>query len=136
MPTPHDPADRPPVEPYRTDDPLCFPELSETQRAYRLLLAVLADTGAVITIPHDLAPQWTPMEIAAGWTLRPRVVGDAESGTLSLSAVRVQEPWLPHSMATGGEDPSPLVIQRSDTNCPTCGSGEWICATHLPAVQP
>lgn len=79
-----------PVQPFTADDPLCYPELTPEQCALRVLLAVLADTGTAVLYPaDDLLPDYVQVQIAAGWTLTPRLhPGPQRDGSVLLTAVR------------------------------------------------
>lgn len=85
---------RGPVDPCPPEEPLAWDELDPQSAALRTLLAVLADTGAVVTFPvTGWLPEPIPLAVACGWMLRPDFTADRENGRMLLSCEHVQ--WWP-----------------------------------------
>lgn len=84
------------VDPFPADDPLAYDELTPEWQVMRMLLAVLADTGAVVQLPVDLAPSFVPLSVAAGWRLRPDIRPAADGPHLLADAgkVRLSATWV------------------------------------------
>lgn len=84
------------VDPFPADDPLCYEELSPEAAAMRVLLAVLADTGATVLYPPEFAPNCVPLMIAAGWRLRPEIRPARELPCLlaDVDKVRLSATWV------------------------------------------
>ena len=96
---------RAPVDPCPPEEPLVWNELPARWAAVRTLLAVLADTGAVVTLPNDgWRPDLTDLAITAGWTLQPDLTLDRETGRMLLSCER--EPWPRPGDGAGGVEPT------------------------------
>lgn len=83
------------VDPFPVDDPLTYGELDPLCRSLRALMAVLADTDAVVAFPVGLVPDYVPAEIAAGWRLRPDFNPDPSTGTVLMSCEWVAAPDIP-----------------------------------------
>lgn len=80
------PQERTVVEAFPDDDPLVYGELTAEQAALRMLLAVLAETGAVVVFPAGLAPSCVPLWVASGWRLEPTVIPPGPDVVAGLTA--------------------------------------------------
>lgn len=87
---------RTPINPFGPNDLLVYDELSTDQIAWRALLAVLAATGATVSIPVELMPpaSWL-IPMVSGWTLQAQIDTDEATGNRTLSAEPAQIPPLP-----------------------------------------
>jgi hypothetical protein len=89
------------VNPFPGDDLLVYQELTPEWRALRALLAVLADTGAAVEFPVELAPGHVPVEVAVGWRMRSWWEADPDRGTVLLRAQWVAAPEIPEPTGEG-----------------------------------
>lgn len=133
------------AEPF-TGDMLDYTELPPQAIAWRALLGVLATTGSSVTIPGEHAPAAWVLEVVAGWTLRPDVHADPDTGTIVLTAHTQQLPALqPTPGCTGVSDadlnvycrgPADRIVRYLNADGDTINTdSDPVCGAHAFALH-
>lgn len=80
-----------PARPFH-GDLLAYDELPQAALGWRVVLAILAQTGTTAEIPAEYLPNPTSLEIISGWTLGARTTTGTTPGTVALSATKHADP--------------------------------------------
>lgn len=139
-----------PETPFDPDDPLCYPELSSEQTAWRTTLHLLATTATTVHIPPGVLIDRVNIQIAAGWTYLPAITEAPDGGTVltctvinahrlageqrQLAEVLTWHKGRGPSVPPGGWPPDGTEAETW-WNCATCGDTIYP-SEHMYRVDP